>query len=372
MRFLSCIFVGRLQKKTREETWLQDTQSRVRSHVSDRRGFERLAKRPSRLFFISAYNPEFNVAVVYEETCAELARSIFRDKDTLLLGVLSASLDNVPASVSKSGKGTKQAASHNNARTEDGHQKSLHSLVKKLEFSGARVLVFFDGSTLGSPPEVLKEQRFKRQLYASQGFDGSSSSSSSTPSSTALWESFNKAVEESVAAGSLDYTLQTFASIFSGATAVVGDVFISLGCIGQEQVVSIFRQFRNLHTKRRSGNAPDSSEVANELLYNFGLISSSLLVVRGTELLPCSRNGPSETSGGRSGFGYGEYQSWDLDDSAAPLSDSAAPLSSFSLTSGYLEYARLAFPNTLCVMKVARTPPQQCILITRSKVSSVL
>jgi hypothetical protein len=54
------------------------------------------------------------------------------------------------------------------------------------------------------------------------------------------------------------------------------------------------------------------------------------------------------------------------------LSDSAAPSSSFSLTSGYLEYARLAFPNTLCVMKVARTPPQQCILITRSKVSSVL
>ena len=363
---------GPTTKKTREETWLQDTQSRVRSHVSDRRGFERLAKRPSRLFFISAYNPEFNVAVVYEETCAGQARSIFRDKDTLLLGVLSASLDNVPASVSKSGKGTKQAASHNNARTEDGHQKSLHSLVKKLEFSGARVLVFFDGSTLGLPPEVLKEQRFKRQLYASQGFDGSSSSSSSTPSSTALWESFNKAVEESVAAGSLDYTLQTFASIFSGATAVVGDVFISLGCIGQEQVVSIFRQFRNLHTKRRSGNAPDSSEVANELLYNFGLISSRLLVVRGTELLPCSRNGPSETSGGRSGFGYGEYQSWDLDDSAAPLSDSAAPLSSLSLTSGYLEYARLAFPNTLCVMKVARTPPQQCILITRSKVSSVL
>ena len=108
-RFLSCIFVGRPQKKTREETWLQDTQSRVRAHVSDRRGFERLAKRPSRLFFISAYNPEFNVAVVYEETCAELARSIIRDKDTLLLGVLSASLDNVPASVSKSGKGTKQA-----------------------------------------------------------------------------------------------------------------------------------------------------------------------------------------------------------------------------------------------------------------------
>jgi len=95
-------------------------------------------------------------------------------------------------------------------------------------------------------------------------------------------------------------------------------------------------------------------------------------VVRGTEFLPCSRNGPSETSGGRSGFGYGEYRSWDLDDSAAPLSDSAAPSSSFSLTSGYLEYARLAFPNTLCVMKVARTPPQQCILITRSKVSSVL
>ena len=150
----------------------------------------------------------------------------------LLLGVLSASLDDVPASVSKSGKGTKQAASHNYARTEDHHQKSLHSLVKKLEFSGARVLVFFDGSTLGSPPEVLKEQRFKRQLYASQGFDGSSSSSSSTPSSTALWELFNNAVEESLAAGSSDYTLQTFASIFSGATAVVGDIFVSLGCTG--------------------------------------------------------------------------------------------------------------------------------------------
>ena len=215
----------------------------------------------------------------------------------------------MPASVSKSGKGTKQAASHNYARTEDHHQKSLHFLVKKLEFSGARVLLFFDGSTLGSPPEVLKEQRFKRQLYASQGFDGSSSSSSSTPSSTALWELFNNAVEENVAAGSPDYTLQTFASIFSGATAVVGDIFVSLGCTGQELVISIFRQLRNLHTKRRSGNAPDSSEVANELLYNFGLISSSLLVVRGTELLPCSRNSPSETSGGSSGFGYGE---WDL------------------------------------------------------------
>ena len=108
--------------------------------------------------------------------------------------------------------------------------------MKKLEFSGARVLVFFDGSTLGSPPEVLKEQRFKRQLYASQGFDGCSSSSSSTlTSSTALWESFNRAVEESVAAGSLDYTLQTFASIFSGTTAVVRDVFISFGCIGLSQ-----------------------------------------------------------------------------------------------------------------------------------------
>ena len=114
-------------------------------------------------------------------TCPGLARSISWGKDMLLLGVLSASLDDVPASVSKSGKGTKQAASHNYARTEDHHQKSLHFLVKKLEFSGARVLLFFDGSTLGSPPEVLKEQRFKRQLYASQGFDGSSSSSSSTP-----------------------------------------------------------------------------------------------------------------------------------------------------------------------------------------------
>ena len=112
-----------------------------------------------------------------------------------------------------------------------------------------------------------------------------------------------------MAAGSSDYTLQMFASIFSGATAVVGDVFVSLGCTGQELVIYIFRQLRNLHTKCRSGNAPDSSEVANELLYNFGLISSSLLVVRGTELLPCSRNSPSETSGGSSGFGYGE---WDL------------------------------------------------------------
>ena len=70
-------------------------------------------------------------------------------------------------------------------------------------------------------------------------------------------------------------------------------------------------------------------------------------MVRGTELLPCSRNGPSETSGGGSGFGYGEYESWDLDDSAAPLSDSAAPSSSSSLTSGYLEYVRLAFPSMI-------------------------
>jgi hypothetical protein len=78
---------GPTAKKTCEEKWLQVTQSRVRAHVSDRLGFERLAKRPSRLFFICAYNPEFNDAVVYEETCAGLARSIFRDKDTLLLGV---------------------------------------------------------------------------------------------------------------------------------------------------------------------------------------------------------------------------------------------------------------------------------------------
>ena len=333
---------GPTSSKTREETWVQDTQSRVRAHVLERRAFEMQAKRPSRLFFISAYNPEFNLGVVHEETCPGLARSIFEDQDPLLLGVFSASLDKVPTSVSKRGKSTKQAASHNNTRTEDGHQKSLHYLVKKLEFNGARVLVFFDGSALGSVPQVLKEQRFNRQIYASQGFDGSSSSSSSTPSSTALWKLFNEAVQGSVAAGSFDYTLQTFASIFSGATALVGDVFISLGCIGLELVVNIFRQLRNLHTLRRSGSAPKSLEVANELLYNLGLISSSLLVVPGRKLLPRSITSPSGTSGGSSGFGYGECQSLDLVGSGAALSSS-------SLTSGYEEYVRLGLPHVLCV-----------------------
>ena len=56
---------GSTTQRTPAEIWLQDTQSRVRAHVSDRRRFERLAKRPSRLFFISAFNPNFNVAVFY-------------------------------------------------------------------------------------------------------------------------------------------------------------------------------------------------------------------------------------------------------------------------------------------------------------------
>ena len=48
---------GSTTQRTRAEIWLQDTQSRVRAHVSDRLSFERLAKRPSRLFFFSAYHP---------------------------------------------------------------------------------------------------------------------------------------------------------------------------------------------------------------------------------------------------------------------------------------------------------------------------
>ena len=78
---------GPTSSKTREETWVQDTQSRVRAHVLERRAFEMQAKRPSRLFFISAYNSEFNVGVVHEETCPGLARSIFEDQDPLLLGI---------------------------------------------------------------------------------------------------------------------------------------------------------------------------------------------------------------------------------------------------------------------------------------------
>ena len=81
---------GSTTQRTPAEILLQDTQRRVHAHVSDRRRFERQAKRPSRLFFISAFNPNFNVAVVHEETCPGLARSIFREKDMLLLGVLSA------------------------------------------------------------------------------------------------------------------------------------------------------------------------------------------------------------------------------------------------------------------------------------------
>jgi hypothetical protein len=339
-------------KRTETEVWVSDVQRKTQKHLLARCRFERGTGRPPKLFFLTVYNSRLGVAVSFEERCPGMIKTTFENvkvvtqrarQGVLQLSAFAPSMDYNSALGSKKGI---PAQRNNCTRQENILSSELTKLIKSFELEGASVAAVYD-----SPVDALSSSSAQRASNDSQRCYYQSGEFKAWPTEEFKF-SFAQKLAQYSSSGSQDYALSVLGCTLKGRLTE-GDCFVALGCIGQKMLLNVIRDFSD------SGHLCGVQDASRELLFELGLVSSSLRAVRSRP--ERHRQVHVDVSGGGGGpieddeeadhFSANGDEWCALNDAPGSSSSSSSYSSSSSAPNqGLTEYSRHAVPEmVICV-----------------------